>query len=89
MFLLSGFFEKALRALSFINRPHERMWERDVLEIFSKRAYTLPLAMTLCRKRLRSSLKENPVRKDAKASFSPFASGKQRIPRLAPVKSGR
>ena len=53
----------------------DRKLERRLSEIFKserKRAYVLPLATTLCRRRLKSIYPQNWVRKDAKASLMPL-----------------
>jgi hypothetical protein len=54
------------------------------MEFFSMRAYTLPLATALCRKRLRPLFLFH-LGKDVMAFFSPLRLGRQKIPILAPV----
>ena len=65
--------------------------EEGRLRKVSKRAYMFPLATALRRKRLRPSLELIflNLEKTSKDVFSSLASGKQRIPIPASVRSGR
>ncbi|MBY0293291.1 MAG: hypothetical protein K2W92_08410 [Alphaproteobacteria bacterium] len=56
-----------------MEKVSERKRAKNVLGIFTKRAYVLPLTTALCRKR-RRPLFLFFLERDAKAFFSPFAS---------------